>query len=175
MADGLNQVTLIGNLGADPELRSTSNGTSVLKLRLATTESYIDGEGNRQSKTEWHSVTVWGKRAEGLSSILRVGNRVAIVGSLRTNSWETEEGEKKYRTEVHALNVVLCGGSGAGKRRNNREEEQPYNDDEEDEEEDNGQPESDGLPAFPPKGKKTQKQPTRLPKPTPSKKQPAKR
>jgi single-strand DNA-binding protein len=112
MADGLNRVMLLGNLGADPELRSTSGGQSVLKLRLATTESYLDRNRARQERTEWHSVTVWGRRAEALAKILSKGSRLFIEGGLRTSSYDDKEGNKRYRTEIVANNILLCGGRG---------------------------------------------------------------
>jgi single-strand DNA-binding protein len=112
MADGLNRVMLLGNLGADPELRVTHGGSAVLKLRLATTESYLDKANVRQEKVEWHSVTMWGKRGEGLSKILKKGDRIFVEGGLRTNSYE-KDGEKRYSTEINATNVILAGG---GKR-----------------------------------------------------------
>jgi len=114
MAEGLNRVMLLGNLGADPELRSTSGGQAVLKFRLATTESYLDRNKTRQDRTEWHNVVVWGKRAEALSRFLNKGSRLFVEGSLRTSSYEDREGNKKYRTEIHAQNIVLCGGRGGG-------------------------------------------------------------
>ena len=109
MAEGLNKVLLLGNLGADPELRITPGGQAVLKLRLATTESYLDKNNVRQERTEWHSVTVWGKRGEALAKILSKGSRVFIEGSLRTSSYE-KDGEKRYRTETVAHNLILAGG-----------------------------------------------------------------
>lgn len=109
MADGLNRVMLLGNLGADPELRMTSGGQAVLKLRLATTESYLDKDKERQERTEWHSIVIWGKRAEGLSKFLRKGDRVFIEGGLRTQSYDDREGVKRYRTEVVASHVILNG------------------------------------------------------------------
>jgi single-strand DNA-binding protein len=112
MSDGLNRVQLLGNLAADGELRSTSGGQSVLKLRLATTESYLDRNKQRQERTEWHSVTVWGKRAEALAKFLTKGSRVFIEGGLRTSSYDDKEGHKRYRTEVNATNIILCGGRG---------------------------------------------------------------
>ncbi|MCH2110258.1 MAG: single-stranded DNA-binding protein [Polyangiaceae bacterium] len=110
MAEGLNRVILLGNLGADPELRMTSGGTAVLKLRLATSESYLDKNKQRQERTEWHRVTLWGRRAEALGKILNKGDRILIEGSLRTSSYEDRDGNKKYSTEIVANNVVLSGG-----------------------------------------------------------------
>jgi single-strand DNA-binding protein len=114
MAEGLNRVMLLGNLGADPELRTTSGGQSVLKLRLATSETYLDKNRQRQEKTEWHSVVIWGKRAEALSKILSKGSRLFVEGGLRTSSYDDREGVKRYKTEIVASNVLLQGGRGGG-------------------------------------------------------------
>jgi single-strand DNA-binding protein len=115
MAEGLNRVILLGNLGADPELRMTGGGTAVLKLRLATSETYLDRNKQRQERTEWHRVVVWGRRAEALGKILSKGDRLLVEGSLRTSSYDDKEGHKRYTTEVIASNVVLSGGGrGAG-------------------------------------------------------------
>jgi single-strand DNA-binding protein len=114
MAEGLNKVMLMGNLGADPELRVTSGGQSVLKLRLATTENYLDKNRVKQERTEWHSCVVWGKRAEALGKFLTKGSRIFVEGGLRTTSYDDKEGNKKYKTEINVDNVILTGG-GAGK------------------------------------------------------------
>ncbi|HEV8245376.1 MAG TPA: single-stranded DNA-binding protein [Polyangiaceae bacterium] len=114
MADGLNRVMLLGNLGADPELRMTPSGQAVLKLRLATSESYLDRNKVRQEKTEWHNVVIWGKRAEGLAKILSKGSRLFIEGGLRTSSYDDRDGNKRYRTEVVANNIILAGSAGRG-------------------------------------------------------------
>jgi single-strand DNA-binding protein len=116
MAEGLNRVMLLGNLGADPDLRVTPGGQAVLKLRLATNESYLDRNNVRQERTEWHRVTVWGRRAEALGKILQKGDSLFIEGRLQTSSYE-KNGEKRYSTEVVANNIVLPGrgrGEGAG-------------------------------------------------------------
>jgi single-strand DNA-binding protein len=114
MAEGLNRVLLLGNLGADPELRVTSGGQSVLKLRLATSETYLDKNRVRQERTEWHSVVVWGKRAEALGKFLTKGSRLFVEGGLRTSSYDDKEGNKRYRTEVVASNIILAGSGGGG-------------------------------------------------------------
>jgi single-strand DNA-binding protein len=114
MADGLNRVMLLGNLGADPELRMTSGGQAVLKLRLATSETYLDRNKVKQERTEWHSVVVWGKRGEALSKILSKGSRVFVEGGLRTSSYDDKEGKKRHKTEVVANNIILSGGARGG-------------------------------------------------------------
>lgn len=114
MAEGLNRVMLLGNLGADPELRMTSGGQAVLKLRLATSENYLDRNRNRQERTEWHNVVIWGKRAEALAKILTKGSRIFVEGGLRTSNYEDREGNKRYRTEIVSSNILLQGSRGPG-------------------------------------------------------------
>ena len=114
MAEGLNRVMLLGNLGADPELRMTSGGQAVLKLRLATSETYLDRNRQRQERTEWHNVVVWGKRAEALSKIISKGTRIFVEGGLRTSSYDDREGNKRYRTEIVASNILLQGQGRGG-------------------------------------------------------------
>ena len=113
MAEGLNKVLLLGNLGADPELRVTPGGQAILKLRLATSETYLDKASVRQERTEWHSITVWGKRGEALAKILTKGSSIFVEGGLRTSSYE-KDGEKRYRTEIVANNIILAGGKRSG-------------------------------------------------------------
>lgn len=110
MSDGFNRVQLLGNLGADPELRFTQGGQAVLNIRMATTESYLDRDKQRQERTEWHTVTVWGKRAEALGQILRKGSSIFVEGSLRTTQYEAQDGTKRYKTEVVARDLLLTGG-----------------------------------------------------------------
>jgi single-strand DNA-binding protein len=115
MADGLNRVMLLGNLGADPELRVTQSGQAVLNMRLATTETYLDRDKVRKERTDWHNVVVWGKRAEALAKILGKGSSIFVEGSLRTSSYDDREGNKRYKTEVIAKEILLTGrGRGGG-------------------------------------------------------------
>jgi len=111
MAQGLNRAEVLGNLGADPELRMTGSGTAVLKMRIATTDSYLDRDRVRKERTEWHSIVIWGKRAEALARFMAKGHRVYVAGQMRTTSWEDKEGVRRYRTELHANEVILTGGA----------------------------------------------------------------
>lgn len=115
MADGLNRAILVGNLGMDPELKFTQGGQAVLRIRLATTESYMNKGGERQERTEWHTVVVWGKRAESLNKILSKGRTIWVEGRIQTRSWEDKkDGSKRYATEINAQNIGLVG-SGSGR------------------------------------------------------------
>jgi single-strand DNA-binding protein len=109
----LNRVMLLGNLGADPELRTTPGGQAILKLRLATTETYLDRSNVRQERTEWHRITVWGKRGEALGKFLQKGDRIFVEGRIQTSSYE-KNGEKRYSTDIIANNIILSGGRGRG-------------------------------------------------------------
>lgn len=114
MAEGLNRVTLIGNLGADPELKYTQSGQAVLRLRLATTESYVNRAGERQQRTDWHSITVWGKRGEALNNILSKGRSICVEGRIQYRQWDDKDGNKRTSTDIVATNIVLLG-SGRGR------------------------------------------------------------
>jgi len=114
MADGLNKVMVLGNLGQTPELRYTQSGSAVLNLRMATNESWLDRNGDRQERTEWHTVVVWGKRGEGLNKVISKGSQLFIEGRLQTRSWEDKQGQKRYTTEIVANNVILVGRRGGG-------------------------------------------------------------
>jgi single-strand DNA-binding protein len=109
---GVNKVILVGNLGRDPEVRYTKDGTAVANLNLATTETWNDGSGQRQERTEWHKVVAWGKLAEIAKEYLSKGKQVYIEGRLQTRSWEDKEGVKRYTTEVKADQMVMLGGRG---------------------------------------------------------------
>lgn len=111
MSNGVNRVTLLGNLCTAVDLRATSGGQAVANLRVATNESYLDKNRERKERVEYHSVVIWGRRAEALAKILDKGSRVFVEGSLRTTSYEDKQGQKRYKTEVNAVNIILCGGS----------------------------------------------------------------
>ncbi len=118
MSGSVNKVIIVGNLGADPEVRTTQGGQSVASLSIATSESYQDRDGNRQERTEWHRVVLWGRLAELAQQYLSKGRKVYVEGRLQTRSWDDpQSGEKKYSTEVVARELVFldsAGGSGEG-------------------------------------------------------------
>ena len=108
---GINKVMLVGNLGADPEVRKTTNQQTVTQFSLATSESWVNKDGERQEKTEWHRIVVWGKLAETCGKHLAKGRQVFIEGRLQTRSWETEQGQKKFTTEIIAGQILFLGRS----------------------------------------------------------------
>ena len=110
----VNKVILVGNLGRDAEIRYTSGGTAVATLSLATTDIWTDKGGQRQEKTEWHRVVLWGKTAETLQEYLLKGRQIYVEGRLQTRQWDDRDGNKRYTTETRADRVVLLGGRGAG-------------------------------------------------------------
>lgn len=111
MSNGMNKVILLGNLGSDPELRHFDGGRAKLKLRLATTNVWFDKDNNKNERTEWHNVALWGNRAEALHRILTKGQKVMVEGRLETHSYEDAQGNTKYFTEVKARDIILAGGS----------------------------------------------------------------
>lgn len=110
----LNKVQIIGNLGRDAELKYTQGGTAMAKFSVATTETWNDKSGQRQERTEWHNVTLWGKSAEATAEYLRKGKQVYVEGRLQSNSYEDRDGVKRKVWEVRADRLVLLGGGPAG-------------------------------------------------------------
>ena len=108
---GVNKVILVGNLGADPEVRKTASQQSVTQFNLATSESWVNKDGERQEKTEWHRIVIWGKLADTCAKYLAKGRQVFIEGRLQTRSWETEQGQKRFTTEIVANQVLFLGRS----------------------------------------------------------------
>ncbi len=101
----VNKAIILGRLGADPEGKHTSSGKFVANFNLATTDSWVDRDGNKQEKTEWHRVVVWGKLAEVCLKHLRKGRQAYVEGSLQTRSWEDSHGQKKFTTEILATKI----------------------------------------------------------------------
>ncbi len=110
----VNKVILVGNLGRDAELRYTPGGAAVATLNLATTEVWNDRNNQRQEKTEWHRVIVWGKQAESLQEYLTKGKQIYVEGRLQTRQWDDKDGHKRYTTEIKTNRVTLLGGAGRG-------------------------------------------------------------
>ena len=110
----VNKVILVGRLGADPEIRYTQSGQPVGSLRLATSENWNDRDGNRQERTEWHSVTVWGKQAELCGQYLAKGRQVYVEGRLQSREYTDREGVNKRAWDVVASQIVFLGGRGEG-------------------------------------------------------------
>src|SRR4051812_49563940 len=112
----VNKVILVGNLGRDAELRYTPGGAPVATLNMATTEVWNDKGGQKQEKTEWHRVVLWGKSAESLSEYLVKGKQIYIEGRLQTRQWDDKDGNKRYTTEIRGDKIVLLGGGSGGGR-----------------------------------------------------------
>ena len=110
----VNKVILVGNLGADPELKYTPSNRPVCNLSVATNEVWKDKSGQKQERTEWHRVNVWGEQAENCSKFLAKGRMIYVEGRLQTRSWDDKEGKKRYTTEVVADRVVFLGGGEGG-------------------------------------------------------------
>ncbi len=109
---GVNKVILIGNLGADPEVRYLSNGTTVANFRMATTENFVNRSGEKTSITEWHRIVAFGKLAEICSEYLNKGKQVYIEGKIRTRSWEDKDGNRRRTTEIVATQMQMLGTPG---------------------------------------------------------------
>ena len=110
MSRTINRVELLGRVGGDPDLKYSQNGTAVCQLRLATDRRRQNGE----TEADWHSIVCWGKQAEAVAEYVRKGNRLYVSGSLAQNSYETEDGQRRYRTEIHAQEVVFLDSNGNG-------------------------------------------------------------
>jgi single-strand DNA-binding protein len=110
----VNKVILVGNLGRDAELRYTPGGSAVSTISIATTEVWNDKGGQRQEKTEWHRIVLWGKTAESLNEYLVKGKQIYVEGRLQTRKWQDKDGKDTYTTEIRGDRVVLLGSGGGG-------------------------------------------------------------
>jgi len=110
----VNKAIILGNLGRDPELRHTPAGKAVATLRIATNEVWTDQSGERQERTEWHTVVVWGRQAENCNQYLKKGRSVYIEGRLSTRKWQDKDGKDRYSTEIVADRVQFIGGGTGG-------------------------------------------------------------
>jgi single-strand DNA-binding protein len=135
----LNKVMIIGRLGADPELKYSQSGTPVARMRIATSETYTDREGNRQESTEWHTVVVFQRQAENCANYLSKGSMVYVEGSLQTRQWQDKDGQNRYTTEIKGQRIQFldrkgdgAGASGQGQkqgRNNGQQSQRGYADD----------------------------------------------
>ena len=118
MARSLNRAQLIGNLGADPEVRSTSNGGRVANLSLATSRQWKGASGDKQEKTEWHKIVLWNNKGSNLADIAerycKKGDKVYVEGSIEYRSWQDKDGQTRYTTEINARELILLSGKGDG-------------------------------------------------------------
>ncbi len=142
---GFQTCMIIGNVGADPEVRHTQAGQSVATFRVAVNESWTDKEGNKQERAEWFRVVAWGKLGEVCGQYLQKGRQVHVVGKMKTREWEDKDGQKRFTTELNADTVTFLGsgsgersegyekkasgGSGGGKRSNPEPDQPPLDDD----------------------------------------------
>lgn len=107
----MNKVIIIGNLGADPEVRQVGNGNTVGELKVATTSRYKSKSGDWKEETEWHKVTVWGSTAQNCAKYLSKGRKVAVEGRIKTEKWQDKNGQDKYTTKIIAEKVEFLGGN----------------------------------------------------------------
>lgn len=138
MARGLNKVLLIGNLGADPEIKYTPSGTAIANLRLATAESRKNSEGEWEDHTEWHRVVMFGRRAETCKDYLKKGSKIYIEGRIQTRSWDDQSGQKRYMTEVLGYQMIMLDPKGQGPSADTQDQV------------DTAAPQSDSIPEPPP-------------------------
>jgi len=110
----LNKVMLIGNLGADPEMRYMPSGDAIANLRIATSEKFKDKNGDKQERTEWHRISLFGKLGEIAGQYLKKGSSVYIEGRIQTRKWQDKEGQERYTTEIVATDMRMLGGRSGG-------------------------------------------------------------
>ena len=122
MANGLNKAILIGNLGKDPEMRYTPSGLGIANFNIATSETWNNKEGAKETRTEWHRIVAFGKLAEICGEYLSKGKQVYIEGRIQTRDWEDKDGNKKYTTEIVANQMLMLGSRDAGDAPNPRAE-----------------------------------------------------
>lgn len=106
----VNKVIIVGNLGADPEMRYLPSGEAVANLRVATTDSWKDKDGNKQEATEWHRISFFGRQAEVCGQYLKKGSQIYVEGSIRTRKWQGQDGQDRYTTEIRGDRMQMLGG-----------------------------------------------------------------
>ncbi|MBN22010.1 MAG: single-stranded DNA-binding protein [Bdellovibrionaceae bacterium] len=121
----VNKVILVGRLGQDPEVKQTGGGSSVANFSLATNETWVDKQGQRQERTEWHRIVVWGRLAELCGQYLSKGRQAYLEGKLQTRQWQDKDGQTRYTTEVQAQTVQFLGGQSASAGQSSYGQSQP--------------------------------------------------
>lgn len=106
----VNKVILVGNLGADPEMRYLPSGEAVANIRIATTDTWKDKDGNKQESTEWHRISFFGRQAEVCGQYLKKGSQIYVEGSIRTRKWQDKDGQDRYSTEIRGDRMQMLGG-----------------------------------------------------------------
>lgn len=130
MSGSINKVILIGNLGKDPEVRHLENGAIVANFSIATSETYKDRKtGEKVSQTEWHNIVAWRGLAEIAERYLKKGQKVYIEGKLKTRSWQDQDGNNRYSTEIITDNLTMLGNNNSNDSKSNFEEQQSTNND----------------------------------------------
>ena len=122
----VNKVLLIGNLGADPEVRYSQSGTAVANFRIATTETWKKKDGSKEEQTEWHKIVAFARLGEICGEYLSKGSKVFIEGRLQTRKWEDKDGNTRYTTEIVAREMKMLGSRGATNNNSQTEEEPPF-------------------------------------------------
>ena len=123
----VNIAIVVGTLGKDPEVRFTQSGRAVANFSVATNESWVGQDGNRQERTEWHNIVVWGKQAENCGQYLAKGRQVCVQGRIQTRKWTDQNGQDRYTTEIVAQRVDFLGGAG-GARASQETQDQGFGD-----------------------------------------------
>jgi len=121
MSLGVNKAIILGNCGADPELRYTNSGVAVCNFNLATSDRWKDNDGNKQESTEWHSIVCWKRLAEVVAEYVKKGTQVYIEGKITTKSWEDKDGVKRYKTEIIANNLQILGNASGNRGQSDEE------------------------------------------------------
>ena len=111
---GVNKVILIGNVGKDPEVKTFDGGRTLVRLPLATSETYKDRQGEKHTSTEWHNLEAWGNIAEILEKYVKKGDKIFVEGKLKTDSWEDSQGQRRYSTKIQVKNMTMLGSPGQG-------------------------------------------------------------
>ena len=125
----MNLAIIVGRLGGDPETSYSESGTAITKMSVATNQNWKDNDGEWQERTEWHNITIFGKQGEACSNHLSKGSQVALRGRLSTSSWEDDNGNKRYRTEIIANKVDFLSGGGNGNNGEQGGDDESFDDD----------------------------------------------